>query len=94
MELCGPILRQWLVLDDTSGLAHLHDNLHIHRDLKPGNIYFSSNSNSFQALIVKICDLGFTREMSGNMVLKLERSRKELKYIELQKLILVNMEHR
>jgi serine/threonine protein kinase len=88
MELCGPTLRQWLVLDDTykkfkngmteefalfqfkiaqciiAGLTHLHDNSHIHRDLKPENIYFSANN--FQTPIVKIGDLGFTREMSGN----------------------------
>ncbi|CAG0905905.1 unnamed protein product [Cyprideis torosa] len=73
MELCEVSLDKWLLdhelreerdvrkllLDTSAGLAHIHENNLIHRDLKPNNILVNGSGDS---LIAKIGDLGLAVE--------------------------------
>ena len=47
--------------DIITGLAHLHNNDYIHRDLNPGNILYTTSPT----LHFKIADLGVTKNMSS-----------------------------
>ena len=44
------------------GVAYMHKEGLIHRDIKAENILFHNPNNSSTASVVKICDLGFVRE--------------------------------
>ncbi|CAG0898553.1 unnamed protein product [Cyprideis torosa] len=73
MELCEVSLDRWLLehelreerdvrkllLDTSAGLAHIHENNLIHRDLKPNNILVNGSGDSLTA---KIGDLGLAVE--------------------------------
>ncbi|CAG0902984.1 unnamed protein product [Cyprideis torosa] len=73
MELCQGSLDRWLLdhrerderdiqkllLDTSAGLAHIHENKMIHRDLKPNNILVNGSGES---LMAKITDLGLAVE--------------------------------
>ncbi|CAG0897532.1 unnamed protein product [Cyprideis torosa] len=73
MELCEGSLHRWLLehelreekdvrkllLDTSAGLAHIHENNLIHRDLKPNNILVNGSGDS---LVAKIGDLGLAVE--------------------------------
>ncbi|CAG0897531.1 unnamed protein product [Cyprideis torosa] len=51
-----------LLLDTSAGLAHIHENNLIHRDLKPNNILVNGSGDS---LIAKIGDLGLAVETTN-----------------------------
>lgn len=48
----------------SSGLLFMSENGLVHRDLKPANILLSSASE--ENAVLKICDFGFARNLSGN----------------------------
>jgi serine/threonine-protein kinase len=53
---------QWarsIVREIASGVAALHEASVVHRDLKPGNVLFTTGSNG--ALVAKISDFGISR---------------------------------
>ena len=57
-------LRIWRILSQIfSGLAHLHENRILHRDMKPSNVLLSRNSEGEE--VVKIGDLGVARTLGS-----------------------------
>ncbi len=59
--LMNPVIRVQVTKEIINGLAFLHGTGYVHRDIKPGNILYSTNPR----LQFKIADFGLTKNMSS-----------------------------
>lgn len=71
LEVCWEVFEQI-----AAGLSHAHDRNVLHRDIKPGNIMFSSKPDieSRTNLALKIVDFGVAKLMEGQTLQKLTQT--------------------